>query len=144
MLDSGQITKVTGYGINNTIAETGKTENTDIYGRLQSDQFRQNCSDDLRTHPTTFETEGGELTYSRGKHLTKGSGWEGLSVINFKMTYEQTNLTDITKMILGQPRGHYHYFETTNMEPISSADKYVVIGGDQKVTVDETAEPKIR
>ena len=145
MLDSGQITKVTGYGINNTIAETGKTENTDIYGRLQSDQFRQNCSDDLRTHPTTFETEGGELTYSRGEHLTTGSGGEGLSVI--KMTYEQTqasNLTDITKMILGQPRGHYGYFERTNMESTSSAGRYGVIGGDQKVTVDKTAEPKLR
>ena len=145
MLDSGQITKVTGYGINNTIAETGKTENTDIYGRLQSDQFRQNCSDDLRTHPTTFETEGGELTYSRGEHLTTGSGGEGLSVI--KMTYEQTqasNLTDITKMILGQPRGHYGYFERTNMESTSSAGRYGVIGGDQKVTVDRTAEPKLR
>ena len=147
MLNSGQITEVTGYDISNTIAETGNRENTDIYGRLQSDQFRQNCSNDLRTHPTTFETEGGELTYSRGEHLTTGSGAEGLSVINFKMRYEQTqasNLTDITKMILGQPRGHFRYFETMNMESTSSAGRYGVIGGDQKVTVDRTAEPKLR
>ena len=47
-------------------------------------------------------------------------------------------------MILGQPRGHYGYFERTNMESTSSADRYGFIGGDQKVTVDETAEPKIR
>ena len=82
--------------------------------------------------------------------MTTGSGGEGLSATNFKMTYEQTqasDLTDITKMILGQPRGHYRYyryFETMNMESTSSAGRYGVIGGDQKVTVDETAEPKIR
>ena len=98
MLDFGQKTKVTGYGIDNTIAETEKTENTAIYGRLHSDQFLQNCSDDLRTNPTIFEEEGGEQTYSSGEHLTTGSGGEGLSVTNNMMTYEQTQASDFTKM----------------------------------------------
>ena len=90
-----------------------------------------------------FWRGGGEQTYSSGEYLTTDSGGEGLSVTNNMMTYEQTQASDFTKMILGQPLGHYHYFETTNMEPISSADRYGVIGGDQKVTVEETADPSL-
>ena len=63
MLDFGQETEVTGYGIDITIAET---ENIARYGRLHSDQFLLNCSDDLRMNPTIFEEEGGEHTYSSG------------------------------------------------------------------------------
>ena len=141
MLDFGQKTEVTGYGINITIAETETTENIARYGRLHSDQFLLNCSDDLRMNPTIFEEEGGEQTYSSGEYLTTDSGGEGLSVTNNMMTYEQSQASDFTKMILGQPLGHYYYYETTNMEPLTSVGRYGVIGGEQKVTVEETADP---
>ena len=141
MLEFGQKTEVTGYGIDITIAETETTENIARYGWLHSDQFLLNCSDDLRTHSTTFKTEGGELTYSRGEHLTTGSGGEGLSVKNNMMTYEQSQASDFTKMILGQPLGHY--YEITNMKPLTSVGGYGFIGGEKKVTVEETADPSL-
>ena len=37
--------------------------------------------------------------------------------------------------------GHYYYYETTNMEPLTSVGRYWVNGGEQEVTVEETADP---
>ena len=54
MLDFGQKTEVTGYNIDINIAETETTENIARYGRLHSDQFLLNCSDDLRMNPPIF------------------------------------------------------------------------------------------
>ena len=138
MLKSGQMTEVTGYENSITIAETGRGEYGDIYGRLQPDQIHQNCSDNLRTYPLSFETEGGERTHSMGEHLSTGSGGERLSVV--KMTNEQTqasNVTDSTEMILGQPQGLYE----TKMESTSSAGGYEIIGGERKVRVFGTVDP---
>ena len=91
-------------------------------------------------NPTIFEEEGVEQTYSSGEYLTTDSGGEGLSVENNMMTYEQSQASDFTEMILGQPLGHY-YYEITNMEPLTSVGGYGFIGGEQKVTVEETADP---